>query len=193
MTISWPLDYCRLDACALLDRLRSAEDPLFVWDVYFLHSEQIATYKPLDDQILDITPFATTSSGDYWAYATDRLPNPEVLLCYHDSYEAEVIARDIPGLVFRQTVAFAGSEDLGRKGGYWNFESARQYVEMLRSAFIHIMPTSMSIELQRIANSSAPFTFSRYATLISENEARQIISDCVGLPNELGEVHWRSG
>ena len=173
--IDWPSDYQNLKKTGLLNRLLDPKEPLKIWDVEFLSEQKVSSFERLDDQRVDITPFATTGAGHYWAYLTDSLPSPEIVLCYRDSYEAEYIARNMPDFIFKRTVEFAGNEGLGDSWGGWNVQLAKQMVSLVCSSFGALFTNEANVALERIANADSVQSNNGWTTLISENEANELI------------------
>ena len=189
--IDWPNDYHHLFADRLIERLIDPEDPLKIWDAEFLTLEQIESFECLDDQVVEITPFAVTCGGDYWAYLTENLPSPEIVLCYRDSYDAEYFAKDLSQFIFRQTIAFCGSEGLRQCGGGWSAEDAKRMISLVYSDLRAFVPERMRRKLRQIINEPYVHTAGEWTTLISESMSRQLIEQFVVLDRDELLFRWR--
>jgi len=189
--IDWPNDYRRLLAGGLIERLIDPKDPLMIWDAEFLSLDQIHSFERLDDQVIEITPFAVTCGGDYWAYLTDSLPSPEIVLCYWDSYEAEYFAKDLSQFIFRQTLAFSGNEGLREGGGGWSVEDAKRIISLVCSDLGEFVPERMCDKLRQIVNEPNVHTAGEWTTLISERTSRQLTEELVVLDRDELSFEWR--
>ncbi|QDV51007.1 hypothetical protein [Gimesia fumaroli] len=188
--IEWPNDYRRLQVTGLLHRLTNSDDPIDIWDAEFLPEGKIDSFERLGDQKVEISPFAITGGGHYWAYLADSLPESDIVLCYRDSYEAEYYSRSIQDFIFKRTVEFAGNEELGDSSG-WTQDTAKEAVSLVCSGFADILSREMLVELRSIANTVSAHSINGWTTLISESKAKEIIERLAPMKREDAIFEWR--
>tara|TARA_R110002095_G_scaffold216532_1_gene214342 strand:+ start:424 stop:1020 length:597 start_codon:yes stop_codon:yes gene_type:complete len=196
--IDWPDDYRKLQLTGLLQRLRDPDDPLWIWDTKFMSEDQIVSYERFDEQKIEIIPFARTGRGDYWAYLADSLPESDIVLCYHDSYEAEYDTVSIQDFIFKRTVEFASVADLSDnlEDSGWTPDTAKQDVSRICSSFAAFLSLEMLAELRSIANTVSlhitPFGTTDFCTtLISESRAEELIEKFSPMKRDDPVFEWR--
>lgn len=196
--IDWPDDYRKLQETGLLARLTDPNDPLWVWDTRFMTDDQIVSYERFAGQKIEIVPFARTAGGDLWAYLADSLPTSDIVLCYHDSDEAEYDAVSIRDFIFKRTIEFAAVADLNENADDcgWTPEIAKQDILRICSSFADFLSPEMRAQLHSIANTvsfdSTPFGISdeMITTLISESRANELIEKYAPLNREDPVFEW---
>lgn len=181
-----PTDFSTLSRSPLLARLRNPRDSAFVWDADFAEVDPNC-FTRLEDQIVEIYPFAKTAGGDFWGYLVSRLPDSDIYLFYRDSYEAEPIAGSFGEFVFRQAVTFASVENLS--DSEWSVESAREYLRRTMSDFREFLSQEMHDEVRRIVEAD-PETFDGWTSLISEQDAESLLHERVKIRGEV--LEWRA-
>jgi len=192
--IDWPDDYRKLQETGLLARLTDPDDPLWVGDAEFMPEDEIVSYEPLDYQKVEIVPFAFTGAGDYWAYLPDALPGSDIVLCPHDSDEAEYDTACIRDFIFKRMVEFAGGTSLDGDG-YWTPDNAKQAISRVCISFADFLSPEMLAELRSIANTVSlvitPFGPSdHFAKLISESRAKELIEKYAPMKRENTTFQW---
>lgn len=184
----YPTDYRWLQDSGTLERLTNPMHDLLVWDVEFMLQIDVEQFTRLDDQIIDITPFARSANGDYWAYVSHELPSQRIVRCYRDSYFGDRIADSLAELVFMQTVFMAGTEVLNTDSA-WTVEEMVGNIRNVRSAFAQLFTSVMLKHLDDIVEANGRPPGSK--TLIEGTLASKIVADIVPAYALGEELEWR--
>lgn len=189
--IPWPADYLQLRSSGLLQRLRDPLDRLQVWDAEFLSEEEVLAFEPMDGQIIDVVPFAMTGNGDYWCFLVEELPDSNVALCFHDSYEAEHYSSTLAGFFFKRTIEFSCFVELDDVVEGWTREYASEMLRELVGSNDGFLSDEMCRELHRIEEKTKNVPKGDQQTIISIMEGEQLIRRYVDSGHTPTAFEWR--
>ena len=99
-------EFWRRGFCTILGPGRPGPQYLLLPDMEWMPLGEIVAFKFKSYHLPGFVPFAITGAGDYWCWQPEftQGSSTRVLLCLHDSDDADIYAPDFISAVYRQVV-----------------------------------------------------------------------------------------